>query len=247
VSETKRRRFCVPEIALGALLATALWLVVLVVAPSAIFQHDPQQHSTTEQLDHKGAKGSAEERIVDYTWWLAWLTGILAASTVGLWGVTYFTLRHGRESAQRQLRAYMSVRRATLMDAAGTQEGRVILENNGETPARYVRGWISVGPQNYPTAESVFARRQHPIVSQATVGKGRRAILQAKLANPLTDFEKSAIAHGHAAIYMFGEVTYEDVFGEEWVTPFRFAAGGHYGPIPKDGRLAVCEKGNDAN
>jgi hypothetical protein len=44
-----------------------------------------------------------------FTFWVAFFTFVLAASTIGLWIVAICTLRHSRETAERQLRAYISL------------------------------------------------------------------------------------------------------------------------------------------
>jgi hypothetical protein len=47
-------------------------------------------------------------------------------------------------------------------------------------------------------------------------------------------------------LYVFGEVTYRDVFNIKRSTKFRFAIGGDYG-TPDDGNLLVCNDGNEVD
>ena len=48
------------------------------------------------------------------------------------------------------------------------------------------------------------------------------------------------------ALFVFGEATYTDIFGDGHTLPVRLAVGGPYGDIPADGKLAICEEGNTA-
>src|SRR5437660_11152131 len=68
--------------------------------------YNQTESRASEGTKHVGSPSAAEERIADYTLALAWLTGVLAFSTIGLWIATALTLRHSRETAERQLRAY---------------------------------------------------------------------------------------------------------------------------------------------
>jgi hypothetical protein len=68
-------------------------------------------------FDHGGYTTTAEEgekllidrRIANYNLVLDFFTGVLAGSTIGLWIATQLILRHNRETAESQLRAYVAV------------------------------------------------------------------------------------------------------------------------------------------
>jgi ABC-type Fe3+ transport system permease subunit len=79
-----KQKFRLPDIFLGALLAVAIFAMGMLFS-----SHRPQENQNIRQSSEtskgEAAKVGAEERIADYTYWLAWLTGILAVSTVGLW------------------------------------------------------------------------------------------------------------------------------------------------------------------
>src|SRR5438105_7779385 len=92
------------EIVFGLLLASIFWAGVLWWQASR-----PTQHNNSEQKSEQSAVTRAEldNRLANYTLWLAIFTCVLAVSTIGLWIAAIFTLRHSRETAQRQLRAYL--------------------------------------------------------------------------------------------------------------------------------------------
>jgi hypothetical protein len=76
------------EIALGFLFATLFWTGVLLWS-SPQHSEPPQQSQTEHATEPKNQKDITDERLANYTLLLAWFTGILAASTIGLWVVTW--------------------------------------------------------------------------------------------------------------------------------------------------------------
>src|SRR5437660_77773 len=87
-----------------AFVFLAVWLVLgSLLAPHTIGV-DRSGHATTSE---ESEKQLIERRIADYTLALALFTGALALSTIGLWVATDLILRHSRETAERQLRAYV--------------------------------------------------------------------------------------------------------------------------------------------
>jgi hypothetical protein len=81
-------KFRIPEILLGALLATAMW--------AGIFAWQSSEHSNAQQQSHtnqstspESEKHAVDQQIAKYTLWLALFTGVLAVSTIGLWIVSW--------------------------------------------------------------------------------------------------------------------------------------------------------------
>ena len=69
----------------------------------------PWNYSDNIQGSHsqepaEGRRVDAEERLADYTFWLDLATVILAASTLGLWIVTWFSLSTQRNDMRRSLK-----------------------------------------------------------------------------------------------------------------------------------------------
>ncbi|HVZ27729.1 MAG TPA: hypothetical protein VG798_03655 [Rhizomicrobium sp.] len=68
------------------------------------YQEQAGKTKSPEKSDHVTPSQSGEEALATYTLWLVIFTGILAASTIGLWLVTEKTLRHAKGEADRQSR-----------------------------------------------------------------------------------------------------------------------------------------------
>ena len=108
------RRFFIPEVVLGLLLATALWSVV------SLFVADPQTYHQICETDQYGHEHCTEHNALYVVWWyvsyainagtitalataaIAWFTLTLRRSTDKLWkaGEQQFTL--AKETSQRQ-------------------------------------------------------------------------------------------------------------------------------------------------
>jgi hypothetical protein len=117
-------------------------------------------YASHQATNEEGEKLSIDRRIARYTFWLAGFTAVLAFSTIGLWIATGLALRHARETAQRQLRAYVHVADATILHANDewSPNIRIKLKNYGQTPAYRVinrRRATMVVAGKPPTADSI--------------------------------------------------------------------------------------------
>lgn len=83
------RRFRVPELVLGVLLATAVWAVVFAINPKYSGTQQQSQATSNNQPHEVSEAEKADERLARYTLWLTIFTGVLAISTIGLWIVTW--------------------------------------------------------------------------------------------------------------------------------------------------------------
>lgn len=73
-------------------------------------------------------------------------------------------------------------------------------------------------------------------------GTIRKNFVMAKLTNPqITELRNST-----SAIYVYGIITYTDVFGVERMTRYSFRHNGLTGVIGRIGELTGIERGNDA-
>jgi hypothetical protein len=115
--------------------------------------HAPQYgyHSAQSQKEDNPTNGKGElhkslwertweDPVAFFTLWIAIFTFVLAASTIGLWIATILTLRHARETAERQLRAYVHVHDVvmSLMNSEYSPNIQVIIKNYGQTPAHRI-------------------------------------------------------------------------------------------------------------
>jgi hypothetical protein len=73
------------------ILLFACWIAGFGIAVFRSSQHPKgtQQNKPTSAPEQKNQKDIGDERLADYTLLLAWFTGVLAVSTVGLWIVTW--------------------------------------------------------------------------------------------------------------------------------------------------------------
>jgi hypothetical protein len=119
-----------------ALLVVGL-LFVTSVAPHTI-RMDHDRHAATNE---ESEKQLIDRRIANYTLALALFTGVLAVSTIGLWTITDLTLRHSRETAERQLRAWVGpVTTNCDVFAAGHRiQAKIVIINTGKSPAQNMR------------------------------------------------------------------------------------------------------------
>jgi hypothetical protein len=90
------RRFRVPELVLGIFIATAVWAIFFALYPQNYRTEQTAQTQPNHQRDDAASLVEAEttdERLARYTLWLMLFTGVLAASTIGLWIVTWLGAR----------------------------------------------------------------------------------------------------------------------------------------------------------
>jgi hypothetical protein len=159
-----------------------------------------------------------------------------------------------KETTERDLRAYIGVSKVFLvLTVPIVPVGSVEIQNFGRTPAYKLRQWIGIAPFPYPPPEPL-PQSSHTLASIAVVHPGVKftSIVPLKKPFPLN----TKIGTLDLTIYVYGEVIYEDAFGKERHTSFRFIYGGPEGankPVPSaDGKtlLGIMKpdtSGNDAS
>jgi hypothetical protein len=108
-------RFRLPEILLGALLTIAVFALGFLFASSIFPPNAKPETSTQERSKQETTKTSTDERIADYTWWLAVLTGGLVFVAVGQ-GI--FIARSDKTARIAATAADLSARAAIASQAA---------------------------------------------------------------------------------------------------------------------------------
>jgi len=84
------------------------------------------------------------------------------------------------------------------------------------------------------------------IASKVDLGFQRTVINKVVFKRQPSRDEIDLLKTASVALFVFGEATYTDIFGDGHTLPVRLAVGGPYGDIPADGKLAICEEGNTA-
>lgn len=129
-----------------------------------------------------------------------------------------------KDTAIRELRAYVGVSNAKLdISDESLPTGAVEIQNFGRTPAYKVRHWTGICPQSYPLTVSL---------PPSTAAVSSVAVLHPNVKNTGAVVLKKSLPSGisigtpQLTIYVYGEITYEDAFGNERHTKFRFFYGG---------------------
>jgi hypothetical protein len=191
---------------------------------------------------------------------IAGFTIILAFSTIGLWLATYRLYQAGerqirtsrqigavqagqtrrqltlaRETAERQLRAYVVVQKSEIRNfppeptPVETVQAHVIVKNAGQTPAYDVISWIGMGLEEFPPKEPppqpTFTGRP----SKTVIGPGLENHLTIFLEKHLQQEHLAALSKGTHALHVVGGIRYLDAFGKERHTTFNLFYGGSYG------------------
>lgn len=140
-------------------------------------------------------------------------------------GIARDSLKAMQNTAERQSRAYVEVEIEKLdLNAANTGVAEVVLRvrNVGRTPARDLvcNSWVELRPWPQPP-NAAFTGPADPNQSKAIVNPGQARHFKTATKAPLKAFELEEIAAGTPRrLYVFGSVTYRDVFRNDLVTEF---------------------------
>jgi hypothetical protein len=131
-----------------------------------------------------------------------------------------------KEVTAKQMRAYLSV----VMNGGMFQERdkgyyfglNPILVNSGNTPAHSIRYWAKAGVYDFPLPDDFdFPDGEDSVVTSFALGPHQSVVLNARLPDFVDDGEAQDIKGGkNKRIYIWGKVSYVDVFGQERFTRF---------------------------
>jgi hypothetical protein len=178
--------------------------------------------------------------------WLPNANQVLAFVTVALAVIAFFALRDSQNTAQHQLRAYIYVnpQSAFHIDGQGTLQVYSIVGNSGQTPALNVERFL--GLEVLPPIPSV-TNKPMPREEGVTVLGPRNEITLVKnwSQGTLSADQFSQIRDGSLRVYVFGMITYEDIYEAKWQTNFCNAYFGPEGvensqPTVTDPKNASC-------
>jgi hypothetical protein len=172
---------------------------------------------------------------------MAFLTLIVASVTVALWW-------SARDATRRQLRAYVDVHQASIDDVADPSKRMavVVIRNSGQTPAKEVIFWCCIMAGEYPLKFRLSdspPKEKVTEISRADLPPDGRVSVSVPL-NILSVLEESELQAGRGAIYVFGQITYRDIFDKHRVTTFRLSCRGEQ---LRSGSLSQCGDGNRAD
>jgi hypothetical protein len=183
-------------------------------------------------------KKQADTESTKWTDPISLATWLLAVITGGLVIVGYLQI----QTSRRQVRAYVSVVSAEIknVEIGGSPEATVVIRNSGQTPAYGLNGTggIGMGP-SFDTLPPGIGPPEKTVASLAATAFN----LQFHKADwILTQDHMTALQNKNLTIWVYGEMSYRDVFHVNRVTKFRFQTGGTAGI--QGNRLAACEEGN---
>ncbi len=205
----------------------------------------------------KHEKPANERKMTNATVALAWITGVLAFFTALLWGATYCLVRNAKDTARRQLRAYISLTGGDIVVSEEKKEFRVALKfiNCGQTPAYSVSSSFEAEIRelqnvNLPELGQVFPSAK-PIGerdSNTIAGPGIH-INTAEVKGFIND-QLEHVRSRTSAIFVWGEINYIDIFDQPHWLKFRYVNGGKAHDKLKTQfgwHLQPCKEGNDAD
>lgn len=250
------------HVAEAAPLATSNRAVRLGEQSSPIYVRvlSPQQPAS------EAAKGRLDlQRQARNESWMVRLTGILALLGVAQVVVTAITLRglrHARiaanaaeraadaamrsadiaaDTSKKQLRAYVRKSSAQIEELVVGLSPRVTVEfdNVGSTPAHEVVSWLGVNVTIAPTEPDLSPPKDRDSFSRGSLAP--RESKSVSMTLPIWTAEnETAFREGRVSIFAYGEVTYRDIFGEEWSTCFRLL----HDRTRRTGHFGTCSQGN---
>lgn len=153
------------------------------------------------------------------------------------------------KNAERQLRAYIEVEIEKIdFNSTPSTPTEVVLKtkNVGQTPARetITVSWVDLRPWPHPPGGNWSGPTNPNPTSKSIINPGQARSFKTGTARGFTAAELAEIAIGNVRrFYIYGSVTYIDVFGADRVTEFCFAVKGTPGQ-PVD--IAYCQENNNA-
>jgi len=148
-------------------------------------------------------------------------------------------------TAQRQLRAYVSIERHTLDAPALAHQpltARVVIKNFGQTPA-----YKLTCAAHIIVAKAFEAATSAPSLAPAvgTLGPGAQFHVMATLPGGLNLGQLLDLQKGDTTLFIDGLIRYLDIFNRERWTSFRVQSGAAVGA--KWNELVSCSEGNETD
>lgn len=191
--------------------------------------------------------------------------GLLVAGIVGIC-VAIGTLKHMQESSERQLRAYVVMEVGSIVNIADPinpppgleptparrifQNGPVAhaqIKNTGQTPAFNVEHWGNMCFREFPLQSELPGRDEGLRMSRSILGPGIMNTKTFGIGPILTDAQVAELRASTAALYVYGEILYEDAFKRKHFTRYRLTHNESSGVVGVSTELTFADKGNEAD
>ena len=141
-----------------------------------------------------------------------------------------------KETEVRDLRAYVGISEVRLnLQEWDFPKGMIETKNFGKTPAYNVRQWMGITINSHPLPVALPEHSDSGIASVSVIFPGVKNTNIAGLKKRLPP--NTAIGTPEITVYVYGKITYEDIFKNEWHSDSRFIFGG-----PEKGRTYTDER-----
>jgi hypothetical protein len=207
-----------------AVLALSLWgKPYHDLPPTAQIQCDPNcSLKNADKIRNQSPLSRLIDKITDDP--VVGLTGGILAANFLLVVVVLTQVGDARETTKRELRAYLTVvvGGAVYQERAKNLkfEAKPVMLNTGRTPAHKVRYRAAAQILTHPLPAEFSFNVETPFVGSGILGLGGNFILNAIVPDFVDDTEVPSIKQAADGRFLFvwGEVSYEDVFGQpHWV------------------------------
>lgn len=185
-------------------------------------------------------------------WVIIYVTVIYAAIAGWTLGAIKRQADLMEDTAQRQLRAYVCLVESSVKIAKdGIVVATLLFKNGGQTPAYNVGLWALPLVDPYPLVDPPGPPpAELPLPKGIVASQGTQILVSPPLTLPNEVLAR--FSERDYALYIFGEVTYRDVFRKEWTLTYRLLFGGPAGiEASRDeegnivGTLCMDTEGND--
>lgn len=170
-------------------------------------------------------------------------TLVLAVGSLFLWLSTRRLVRVAKDTAERQLRAYVHIEHTGWAPPTGRPGQSVLLtiKNYGTTPAYHVEMFVNIKVIIESGRQFPDAARQR---GTSIMAPGQIERVVEKISPDISAEVRKDIEEFRAALYVWGTILYRDAFSAARTTKFRFRS---IGDDIVSGDFETDEEGNEAN
>ena len=142
------------------------------------------------------------------------------------------TITTMRRFSKQQLRAYLCVSSGQISFTDSTFRFQVFIKNCGQTPAHEVRSWGTAESAVHPLP-SPLKRPAPDLVRGSGIIPPDGEHQTASAAISITEIEAGVYHDPSKALYVYGECSYRDIFGDYHTLEYRLIFGGPAGVVKK--------------
>lgn len=200
---------------------------------------NPQQPGVEDSTFFSGV------RITDVC--LALFTLLLTICTWLLWRATADLVKRSERASKTDLRAYIGAPIIALNRTDPKRpQAQAVIRNFGKTPSYRVANRIGLELVDYPSDPIEFGAQDPDLMerSKPMIWPGQDYVCGQAMDGVLTDSDLEELTNGTKIIYIYGHISYEDIFGDKHETWYNYMWGGPIGT--KDVHCAVSPQGNRA-